>query len=181
MSDKFKAFLWLAAVGCSVFLVLVVNTQANEVVTNETIKETIGETVAFRKSHSVMTDNQNRLHSLLNAFLIGDLDSVKTLASEISNSLSRVIAFLPEDDSELQTEGWQAIAEVSNQAKEIEKSVGEEDFVGAYNHYAQLSFQCIKCHQTSRSWGKFPVSKPKKPEAKPPEIESKDKSAPGRT
>ena len=170
---KFKRPIPLTVVGILCFLALVVGIQANEVITNETIKKVLGQTIAFRKSHSVMSKNENRLQSFLNAFLTGDLASIKTLAPEIAVSLGDVTSFLPKDNPESQTEGWQTIAEVSNQAKEIEKSANQEDLIGTYNHYAQLIFQCVKCHQAVRSWGQFPVPKPKEPET-----ESKDKPAP---
>lgn len=163
----------LTAVGLLFLLVPFAGVQANEVITNETIKKTLGETVAFQKSHSVMAGNHNRLRNILSAFLTGDLASVKTLAVEISASMSRLTAFLSDDNPEAQTEGWRAIAEMSHQAKEIEKSADAEDFVGAYNHYVSLTFQCVKCHQSVRSWGGFPIPKPKEPNQPGPKPEVK--------
>lgn len=166
-----KTFL-LTAAGLLLFLTPFAGLQANEVITNETIKKTLGETVAFRKSHSVMAENHNRLRRILSAFLTGDLASIKILAVEISASMSRLTTFLTGDGPEAQTEGWRAIAEMSHQAKEIEKSADSEDFVGAYNHYVSLTFQCVKCHQAVRSWGGFPIPKPK--EEKQPGPKSAD-------
>jgi hypothetical protein len=31
----------------------------------------------------------------------------------------------------------------------------KKDYKKAYNHYASLIGQCIRCHQVARDWGRF--------------------------
>ncbi len=55
---------------------------------------------------------------------------------------------------------WKALAEIVSQAEQLEKQIQASNYQKAYNHFANLSYQCIQCHQARRSWGVFDEPKP---------------------
>ena len=146
---------------------------ANETFTNEDISEMLGESEDFKKSHSVMIQQRERLKAILNAFLVGDTQTIDKKSDELLKAMGETIQIQPLA-RETESATWQSLAKIVKETHLMKEEASKNDYNKAYKHFSNIAASCIQCHQAVREWGQLP-----KPA---PEVENSDpeqkKSAP---
>ena len=116
----------------------------------------------FGKAHSVMKDQRERLHTILDSFLMGDLTLVESNATEVAAAMEEAAVMFP-TESVTETQQWKLMAAVVEQSRLLKKAAQEKDYPQAYRNFSNLMGSCIACHQIRRPWGKFPEPLPQTP------------------
>lgn len=169
--------VFLSITAVAAFLAVIVPGAAKEksvVYTDDMIHEAFKSSPNIKSAHEVMIAQRERLHLLLDAFLLGDTEGVSKYAREISTAVGEIHLDDPLS-SEKQAAVWEAMSQIIVEAAELQKEIDRVQYGNAYHHYARLSAQCIQCHQVARSWGVFP--QPPESEADPePEVEAEPNS-----
>ncbi len=128
---------------------------SGEWITDEAIRSTLGNS----PSHGVMLKQRKRLQAILDSFLIGDSTSIQKNVDEIIEDMREISnTYRPVVGKEV--EMWKAMSGVMNQAEQAKAEMLRGNYVNAYSHFASITFQCIQCHQSQRSWGAFPEPAP---------------------
>jgi mono/diheme cytochrome c family protein len=108
----------------------------------------------FHKVHNVMRDQRQRIHHLLDGFLLADLDLITRYAEEIERDMGRVAAEFPADPGR-EAEQWEAMAGLVNEARSLHNTAKARQYRQAFQHYANLTARCIACHQIRRPEARF--------------------------
>jgi hypothetical protein len=104
-------------------------------------------------AHDIMMRQRARLRELQDAFLLGDAKSIEVSADHIAKDMAKLPkALKPEKDT---TETWRAMTEIVSRAEDMKRSIELKEYRAAYEHYANLQGQCVRCHQAVRDWGMF--------------------------
>ena len=149
---------WLA-IGMAVLLMLewgaVAPGRAQERVTDEDLEKRFG------KSHAVMKTQYQLIHQILDGFLLGDSELIQRNTNELAQTMREVgYTFPPEPRQEVEV--WNAMSKIVQQARLLQERVAQGSYQEAYKHFLLMIYQCLKCHQTRRTWGQFPVPEPEK-------------------
>jgi len=115
----------------------------------------------FGKAHGVMEGLEDDMQLTLEAFLRADADTVKAQADVMVASMRDVAEAFPEppgpeDDRLL----WQALWDISKDARLMQLRMHEEKYEQGYGHFASLINRCMTCHQQRRVWSRFPDACP---------------------
>ena len=108
----------------------------------------------FGRSHSVMKAQRERLHGLMDGFLMGDTSAIERYADEIGQDMADVGREFPPDPGQ-QGDIWKTMSELMEASRQLRTSVHEGNHQEAYQHLAVMMSRCILCHQQRRTWGKF--------------------------
>ncbi len=139
----------LGAVTCAVgWFVLGESGYSGERVTDTMLQE------AFGRSHSVMKSQRERMHALIDGFLMGDAVAIERSAEEIGQDMADVGREFPPDASQ-QGEIWKTMSELVEASRQLRTSAREGNHQEAYQQFAVMMSRCILCHQQRRAWGKF--------------------------
>ena len=122
--------------------------QAGERVTDGQLQEMFG------RSHSVMKAQRERLHGLLDGFLMGDAVAIERYADEIGTDMADVGREFPPDPGQ-QAEIWKTMSELVEASRQLRTNAHEGNHQEAYQQLAVMVSRCILCHQQRRTWGKF--------------------------
>jgi len=108
-----------------------------------------------QETHAIMTRQHERIHALLDGFLLGDLESVNRFADEIASDMNQVpLAFPPEPGRE--EAQWDAMTKIIDYAERIRSQAAIGKYEQAHQQFAEMTRQCMRCHQARRTWGTFP-------------------------
>ncbi len=77
----------------------------------QVLEKYLGPQAQFNSTHTVMLENQQRLESLIRAFLRGEADTIKRLSSEMTQSMAVVRGMIPADP-EHEIPAYIAVAEI---------------------------------------------------------------------
>jgi hypothetical protein len=145
----------LLVLGCS----LLPAVSRAEVVTDEKLKQYLAQSPEFESAHAVMTAQRQKLHAALDGFLVGDAELVREATGSVADAMKAVANQIPLKD-EQGTEAWSAMSRIVQESLTAEDLIQKNDYVGAYNAYARMTAQCIRCHQTVRDYGTFATAPP---------------------
>ena len=125
------------------------NSRAGEVITDEKLYEMIG-----GKSHTVMAKQLERLQEVLEGFLAGNWQQIDNSISHIRQDIDRIGSeYVKYSDENIPA--LQALDEMRKESTALRTELEAKNFEKAYQHFQTMNYQCIKCHQARRSWGKF--------------------------
>lgn len=131
----------------------------NRVFTNEDVRQLFEKSEDFKKSHSVMKQQRERLKAILNGFLVGDTQTINEKSDELLQAMKEVIAGYP-PSGEKESAAWQSMADIVNETYLMKEEASKNDYNKAYVHFSHISRSCIQCHQVVREWGKLPEPAP---------------------
>lgn len=134
------------------------------VFTNEMIPKS--QIKSYNNVHGAMRDQSERIHSLMDGFLKGDVQVIQEHAEEISNAISQAIRDYPPPAGQ-ESAQWKIMVGVTEQAQLMLKTSQEGNYKQSYLHFATMTNQCIECHQMRRSWGVLPTPPPPPPQETP--------------
>jgi hypothetical protein len=109
---------------------------------------------AFGRSHSVMKSQRERIHALIDGFLMGDAIAIERYAEDIGQDMTEVGRSFPPDPGQ-QAEIWKTMSELVEASRQLRTSAREGNHEEAYSQFAIMMSRCILCHQQRRTWGKF--------------------------
>lgn len=143
-----------------IFFILYITTCINsfakeDVITDQSIREAFDKSNDLKQSHTVMSDQKQRLLKIMDAFLKGDTYTIQSSTDEISKAMHTIVTTYP-ISPEKKAEAWKIMAEIVKQSHAIQEAAEKNDYQKAYEHFTLLSNQCIQCHQAVRGWGKLP-------------------------
>ncbi|MBI5024141.1 MAG: hypothetical protein HZC18_03975 [Candidatus Omnitrophica bacterium] len=141
----------------------------DKAVTNEDVYKLLNESSGFKKSHSVMSRQQEKLTAILDGFLTGDTGNIGKESDEFLNDMRQLLQTYPPDEKS-ETGAWKSTAKIVEEMHLMKEEISKNDYNKAYEHFANITASCIQCHQAARQWGKFP-----QPAAPPP---AKDDTSP---
>ena len=147
---------------CSVVLITCFGTPSfaeNQVFTNEDVRQLSEKSEDFKKSHSVMIQQRERLKAILNGFLVGDTQTINEKSDELLKSMKEVIENHP-PSGEKESAAWQSMADIVNETNLMKEEASKNDYDKAYVHFSRIAGSCIQCHQVVREWGKLPEPLP---------------------
>ena len=128
-------------------------------VTNEDVYELLSESGIWERSHSVMSQQQERLTAILNDFLNGDTGHIKKESDELLNDMKQLLLDSP-PNKENEPSSWQSTTEIVEETHSMKEEISKNDYNKAYEHFVNITTSCIECHQATRQWGKFPQPAP---------------------
>ena len=141
-------------------LLLKQSAQADDkVLTNADVYQVIQRSGIFKKTHLVMKRQHERLSLIFSSFLMGDTETIVHISNEIGKDINE-LALVPIPTEENKTIVWKSLAEISKEAGEMNEHVLNKQYDEAFVNFTNITVSCIRCHQTSRQWGKFPEIKP---------------------
>ncbi len=129
---------------------------ANKAFTNEDIYHLLGESKEFKNSLSVMTQQRERMNTILNAFLLGDTKTINEKSDEILANMDQIIktqAITHGNESRV----WQSVTEIVKETHLLKEETSKNNYEKAYEHFSNIAAGCIQCHQAVREWNKFPT------------------------
>lgn len=160
---KVRTLYWglLGIVACAVgWLALGEFGYSGERVTDAMLQE------AFGRSHSVMKSQRERMHALIDGFLMGDAIAIERYAEEIGQDMTEVGRSFPPDPGQ-QAEIWKTMSELVEASRQLRTNAREGKHEEAYSQFAVMMSRCILCHQQRRTWGKFLEPQPSAPAGGP--------------
>lgn len=134
---------------------------SGERITDEIIRNALGNS----PPHRVMLKQRKRLQTILDSFLIGDSTLIQKNVDEIIEDMREVSNTYPPITGK-EAEMWKAMSGVMSQSEQAKAEMLKGDYIKAYSHFASITFQCIQCHQSQRSWGVFPEPPPESKDEK---------------
>lgn len=154
-------FTLILLAGLLTAAILCLNLQSeagDQTTTNDEIYRVLQKYALYKKPHSVMQRQYERIQSILTGFLMGDTQLIEENASAIQGDLHElVLSHFPEKEASNEEKAviWKSVSEIANEAEAMHKNVQDRAYDKAYTHYTNMTVSCIRCHQTARSWGKF--------------------------
>lgn len=165
--SKLNITLFLGALLLITFFLVRSGRSDDEVITNDDVYRTLNRSVAFQKSHSIMSQQSDTLTAITKGFLTGDTNMINHKSDELLAAMKQMLlTYMPEEEDEADT--WQPISKIVEETREMKKDLAAEDFDKAYGHLSVITASCIRCHQVARDWGKFPAPPPAKKEPPQP-------------
>ena len=129
--------------------------RAGEVITNEKLHEMIG-----TRSHTVMAKQLERLQEVLEAFLKGDWQQIYNTFYRIRQDIDQIGNQYAQYSSQ-KIEMLKSLDAMRAEVTAVQTELEAKNYEKTYEHYQKITYQCIQCHQTQRSWGKFEKVKEK--------------------
>ena len=129
---------------------------ANKVFTNDDINQLLGESDDFKKSHSVMIQQCDRLKAILNGFLVGDTNAIDKKSDELLKAMSKTIQ-IRATTHETESGTWRSVTEIVEETHLMKEEASRNDYNKAYKHFSNIAASCIQCHQVVRELGKWPT------------------------
>lgn len=134
----------------------------DKVVTNEDVYKLLNESSGFKKSHSVMSQQQKKLTTILDGFLTGDTGDIAQASDGLLNDMRQLLQTYPPNEKS-EASAWKSTAKIVEETHLMKEEISKDDYNKAYEHFVNITASCIQCHQAARQWGKFP-----QPVAPPP-------------
>ena len=158
-------------------LTLTAKTYADEIITDERIREVFGKSQLAKKAHSVMATQKDHMMEILEGYLTGDTEEIKKSSQALAKNMRKVaLEFQSEQDED--TVVWASMSEIVNQSRALQVEAQNGNYAKSYQHFTQLTSECIKCHQLSRRWGRFPTPSPTPEAAESPKAASSPAPSP---
>lgn len=152
-SNRRRRLSWRAIGGVAGACLLLQPAFAGERVTDEEVAK------LFKQSHTVMKDQRQRLHAILDGFLTGDNEAIQRYAGELAQEMEAASRLFPPQKGK-EAEQWETMAELVRRAVQMKQEAARGNYGAAQQHYMAMTQQCLKCHQVQRHWGLFPEPKP---------------------
>ena len=127
---------------------------SEEAVTNAKLYEMLGS-----QAHSLMKDQLENLQNILDGFWVGDWFKIQRGTKEMTGNIHRTV-------DKFKTSGTpadippelDALQKIAKHVELLESYADAGDYEKSFSHFYGVVYQCIKCHQAKRSWGRFDES-----------------------